>query len=137
MEPFVTMGLVLKETQYREADRILTILTPKLGVISALAKNSMRVTNKLFSGCGLFCYSEFTLVKGRSMYVVQEADVENVFYDVSKSLEGVGVAMYLAEMTYTLFAHRAGGGKGASAFAQLPVHDQQGQSRPARGQGCF
>ena len=63
MEPFVTMGLVLKETQYREADRILTILTPKLGVISALAKNSMRVTNKLFSGCGLFCYSEFTLVK--------------------------------------------------------------------------
>ena len=102
MEPFVTMGLVLKETQYREADRILTILTPKLGVISALAKNSMRVTNKLFSGCGLFCYSEFTLVKGRSMYVVQEADVENVFYDVSKSLEGVGVAMYLAEMTYTL-----------------------------------
>ena len=102
MEPFVTMGLVLKETQYREADRSLTILTPKLGVISALAKNSMRVTNKLFSGCGLFCYSEFTLVKGRSMYVVQEADVENVFYDVSKSLEGVGVAMYLAEMTYTL-----------------------------------
>ena len=102
MEPFVTMGLVLKETQYREADRILTILTPKLGVISALAKNSMRVTNKLFSGCGLFCYSEFTLVKGRSMYVVQEADVENVFYDVSKSLEGVGVAMYLAEMAAAL-----------------------------------
>ena len=33
MEPFVTMGLVLKETRYREADRILTILTPKLGVI--------------------------------------------------------------------------------------------------------
>lgn len=31
MEPFVTMGLVLKETRYREADRILTILTPKLG----------------------------------------------------------------------------------------------------------
>ena len=27
MEPFVTMGLVLKETRYREADRILTILT--------------------------------------------------------------------------------------------------------------
>ena len=35
MEPFVTMGLVLKETRYREADRILTILTPKLGVITA------------------------------------------------------------------------------------------------------
>ena len=65
MEPFVTMGLVLKETRYREADRILTILTPKLGVITAMAANSLRLKSKLFSACGLFCYSEFTLVPGR------------------------------------------------------------------------
>ena len=57
MEPFVTMGLVLKETRYREADRILTILTPKLGVITAMAANSLRLKRKLFSACGLFCYS--------------------------------------------------------------------------------
>ena len=68
MEPFVTMGLVLKETRYREADRILTILTPKLGVITAMAANSLRLKSKLFSACGLFCYSEFTLVPGRNMY---------------------------------------------------------------------
>ena len=52
MEPFVTMGLVLKETRYREADRILTILTPKLGVITAMAANSLRLKSKLFSACG-------------------------------------------------------------------------------------
>ena len=51
MEPFVTMGLVLKETRYREADRILTILTPKLGVITAMAANSLRLKSKLFSAC--------------------------------------------------------------------------------------
>jgi len=34
MEAFVTTGLVLKETRYKESDRILTILTPELGVIS-------------------------------------------------------------------------------------------------------
>ena len=37
METFVTLGLVLKETRYKESDRILTILTPGLGVISASA----------------------------------------------------------------------------------------------------
>lgn len=36
MEAFVTTGLVLKETRYKESDRILTILTPELGVISAI-----------------------------------------------------------------------------------------------------
>lgn len=102
MEPFVTMGLVLRETTYGEADRILVILTPKLGIISAMAKNSMRITNKLFSGCGLYCYTEFTLVKGRNMYIVQEADVEHVFIDIAKTIEGYSVATYLAEIVYTL-----------------------------------
>ena len=62
MEAFVTTGLVLKETRYKESDRILTILTPELGVISAAAQSSLRLKSKLFSACGLFCYSEFTLV---------------------------------------------------------------------------
>ena len=66
METFVTLGLVLKETRYKESDRILTILTPGLGVISASAQSSLRLKSKLFSACGLFCYSEFTLVPGRN-----------------------------------------------------------------------
>ena len=62
MEPIVTPGLVLKETRYKESDRIITILTPGLGVISASAQSSLRLKNKLFSACGLFCYSEFVLL---------------------------------------------------------------------------
>ena len=54
-EAFVTTGLVLKETRYKESDRILTILTPELGVISAAAQSSLRLKSKLFSACGLFC----------------------------------------------------------------------------------
>ena len=51
MEPIVTPGLVLKETRYKESDRIITILTPGLGVISASAQSSLRLKNKLFSAC--------------------------------------------------------------------------------------
>ena len=79
MEPIVTPGLVLKETRYKESDRILTILTPGLGVISASAQSSLRLKNKLFSACGLFCYSEFILLPGRNMYTVREASSKNVF----------------------------------------------------------
>ena len=72
MDTIVTPGLVLKETRYKESDRILTILTPELGVISASAQSSLRLKNKLFSACGLFCY------------------------------EGMSLAMYLAEMAAAL-----------------------------------
>ena len=102
METFVTLGLVLKETRYKESDRILTILTPGLGVISASAQSSLRLKSKLFSACGLFCYSEFTLVPGRNMYTVREAAVKNVFHGISSSIEGMSLAMYLAEMASSL-----------------------------------
>ena len=80
MEPFVTMGLVLKETRYREADRILTILTPKLGVITAMAANSLRLKSKLFSACGLFCYSEFAITLGRKTNFIDSAAVSKVLH---------------------------------------------------------
>ena len=102
MEAFVTTGLVLKETRYKESDRILTILTPELGVISASAQSSLRLKSKLFSACGLFCYSEFTLVPGGNMYTAREAEVKNVFHGISASIEGMSLAMYMAEMAMTL-----------------------------------
>ena len=58
MDTIVTPGLVLKETRYKESDRIITLLTPGLGVISASAQSSLRLKSKLFSACGLFCYSQ-------------------------------------------------------------------------------
>ena len=56
-----TTGIVLREVRTGESDRILTILTPGHGVISASAKSSQRLKNKLFAATGLFCYSEFVL----------------------------------------------------------------------------
>ena len=102
MDTIVTPGLVLKETRYKESDRILTILTPELGVISASAQSSLRLKNKLFSACGLFCYSEFVLLPGRNMYTIREAEVRNVFHGISSTIEGMSLAMYLAEMAASL-----------------------------------
>ncbi len=102
MEVVVTPGLVLREIRYKESDRILTMLTPGLGVISASAKGSLRLKSKLFSACGLFCYSEFTLLPGKNMYTVQEAAVKNVFHGLSGSIEGMSLAMYLSEMALAL-----------------------------------
>lgn len=102
MDTIVTMGLVLKETRYKEADRILTILTPKMGIISALAKNSLRMKSKLLTACGLLCYSEFVLLPGRNLYTVQEASVEKIFYNISATVEGMGLAMYMGEMASAL-----------------------------------
>lgn len=63
-----TMGLVLRATKTGEADRALLLLTPD-GLVSAMAKGALRLKSRLFSGTGLFCYSEFTLFEGKTMFV--------------------------------------------------------------------
>lgn len=97
-----TKGLVLREVKTGEADRILSILTPDHGIISAAAKGSMRPKSKLFSATGLFCYSEWTLFEGRTMYRVNEASPIEVFFGLREDVEAVSVATYLAEMLQIL-----------------------------------
>ena len=97
-----TKGIVLREVKTGESDRILTILTPALGVISASAKGSQRFKSKLFAATGLFCYSEFILFEGKTMYLVDEATPIEVFFDLRASVEGMSLAVYLAELMGTL-----------------------------------
>ena len=98
----VTPGLVLREVKIGEADRILTVLTPELGLISVSAKGSLRLKSKLFSACGLFCYSEFTLFAGKNLYLANDAQVKKVFFGLHESVEAMALAMYLAEVAMVL-----------------------------------
>ena len=97
-----TTGLVLRQVKVGEADQILTILTPDRGIVSASAKGSLRLKNKLFSACGLFCYSEFCITMGRSANFVDEAAVKKVFHGLGRTVEGTALAVYLAEAVATL-----------------------------------
>ena len=97
-----TSGLVLRQVKVGEADQILTILTPDRGVVSASARGSLRLKSKLFSGCGLFCYSEFSLTFGRSSNFVDTALVKKVFHGLGRSVEGMALAAYFAEALIVL-----------------------------------
>lgn len=97
-----TTGLVLRQVKVGEADRIITILTPDLGVISASARGSLRMKSPLFSATGLFCYSEFSLSSGRSNYFVDTAQIKKVFHGISATVEGMALASYMSEIAMEL-----------------------------------
>ena len=61
-----------------------------------------RDENRLHSATGLFCYSEFTLFEGKTMYVVDEAEVREVFWGVHEDVVNMALAMYCAEFVTTL-----------------------------------
>ncbi|HEU4914012.1 MAG TPA: DNA repair protein RecO [Candidatus Saccharimonadales bacterium] len=65
MKQQVTTAIILGRTDYGEADRILSLLTPEYGKLSLLAKGVRRVKSKLAGGIELFSVSEITFIKGR------------------------------------------------------------------------
>jgi DNA repair protein RecO (recombination protein O) len=65
MNQIVTTAIILNRTDYGEADRILSLLTPEYGKLSLMAKGVRRVKSKLAGGIELFSVSEITFIKGR------------------------------------------------------------------------
>lgn len=61
----ITRGIVLKRTNFKEADRILTLLTPDHGKLSAIAKGVRRPKSKLAGGIELLSVSDITYLPGR------------------------------------------------------------------------
>ena len=61
----VTIGTVLRRTDFQEADRILTLLTPDQGKVRVLAKGVRRAKSKLAGGIELLSISDITYIPGR------------------------------------------------------------------------
>ena len=66
MQQIRTKAIVVHRTNYGEADRILHLLTPDLGVVSVIAKGARREKSKLAGGIELFTVSDVTILQGKS-----------------------------------------------------------------------
>lgn len=100
MRQLVTTAIVLSRTDYGEADRILTLLTPDQGKLTLLAKGVRRVKSKLAGGIELFSVSTITFIRGRGevgtlvsarldkhyQHIVEDLDRTMLGYDLIKFL---------------------------------------------------
>lgn len=74
-----TTAIVLRRTNYGEADRIIQLLTP-LGQRSVIAKGVRREKSKLAGGIELFAVSDVVIRRGRGELGVLTSARLNVFY---------------------------------------------------------
>lgn len=65
MNQLVTTAIVLSRTNYGEADRILSVITPDHGKLRLMAKGVRKVKSKLAGGIELFSVSQVTFIRGR------------------------------------------------------------------------
>ncbi len=93
-----TDGLVIKEQNVGESDRLITVLTSEYGLIRAFVSGGKSMKNRNLAGTGLLTYSDFVFYKGRDAYNVNSAVEREVFFDLRTNIENLSIAFYLAEL---------------------------------------
>lgn len=77
-----TKAIVLRRTNYGEADRIVQLITPT-GRYAALVKGVRREKSKLAGGVELFCLCDVVLRKGKGeLYSVTSARADTLWHDI-------------------------------------------------------
>ncbi len=91
-------AIVLKRTDHGEADRLLTLFTPDLGKMRAIAKGARKPSSRKSGHVELFAHTHLLVAKGKQLDVVTQADTLDAFLPLRENLERVGYAYYLAEL---------------------------------------
>ena len=95
----VTRGIVLRETETKEADKILTLLTADRGRISVIARGVRRKGCKFAACAQPLVYSEWTLYQKGDWYYVNEDATLELFSGLRSDLDAMALGFYFAELT--------------------------------------
>ena len=95
----VTRGIVLRETETKEADKILTLLTAERGKISVIARGVRRKGCKYAACAQPLVYSEWTLYQKGDWYYANDGATIELFRGLQTDLEAMALGFYLAELT--------------------------------------
>ncbi len=93
MNKFSAQGIVLARTDYGEAARIVTFLTPNHGKVRAMAKGVHKPKSKLAGGIELFAVNDLSLLAGRGeIKTLISARLAHNFGNIIKQIDRTNTA---------------------------------------------
>jgi DNA repair protein RecO (recombination protein O) len=95
---YKTEGIVLRSMDLGEADRVLTVLTPRLGKLRVIAKGIRRPRSRLGGGLEPFSDVHLVMAIGRTFDVVTQAALEDPHLGLRNDLHSTAAAWYLVEL---------------------------------------
>ena len=95
-------ALVLREVRYKEADRILTLLTDTEGKLTVKARGALRKSSRTAAATQQLTWSEMTLFGNRGRWTVNEAVVKEGFAGLRADMEMLALAAYFSECAEAL-----------------------------------
>jgi DNA repair protein RecO (recombination protein O) len=94
----VIHGVVLRATDTKEADRILTVLSAEEGRLTVIARGVRRKNDALSAAAEIFTYSEMTVYERGGWTMLADASPAEHFFGVRGDIERLALASYFAEL---------------------------------------
>ena len=95
MPSVTTQGIVLRHADYREHDRMLTLLTPLQGRVEALCRGCRRLGSPLLPASEFFTMGEYVLYTGKGRMTVTSFKLVENFYPLRMDWDRLRYASYL------------------------------------------
>jgi len=95
---YQTGAIIIKKIKLGEADRILTLYTPHLGKIQAVAKGVRRPRSKMAGHLELLTHSLVALARGRNLDTIIGGQTIDSFLPLKSDLQLTSYALYIAEL---------------------------------------
>ncbi len=93
-----TKGILIREVNIGEADKIVTIFSKDYGKLQASARGARRPKSKLVAGMQFLCYSDYMLFSGKNMYSMNSCDVIESFYDIRNDVVTLTYAAHITDI---------------------------------------
>jgi DNA repair protein RecO (recombination protein O) len=91
-------AVVLRHSDYGEADRLLTLFTRQLGKARAIAKGARKVASRKAGHIEPFTNVKLQLARGRDLFVVTQADTVDAYLPLRDDLILTSHASYVIEL---------------------------------------
>lgn len=91
-------AVVLRHSDYGEADRLLTLYTRQLGKARAIAKGARKIASRKAGHIEPFTHVKLQLAKGRDTLIVTQADTVDAYLPLREDLILTSHASYVMEL---------------------------------------
>lgn len=95
---FRSEGIILKRTDFGEADRLLTVFTREQGKIRAIAKGARKPQSRKTGHVELFMRSNFLFAVGRDLHILTQAEMVEPYAALRDDLVRTTYAAYAVEL---------------------------------------
>ncbi len=91
-------AVVVRASDFGEADRLITLLTPFAGLIRAVARGARKPKSRLGGNVDLLRHIRVSVAEGRSLHSVSQAQSITSLRGLHSGLEKMSTGLYMAEL---------------------------------------